>query len=135
MESVPIHGDSPPQKVRKNPLRLAARGLGIVMALIGIPSAFNLWLIALGRFYLFVFDCHLQLGMNHSDDYTWVYSSAWWLIPMGLLSTVLLWQPGKKWRNIALWVFLANLLAIFAFMLMHWTRILVSYDEYIQSGA
>lgn len=134
-ETTPTTTNSPPQRPRRSPLRLAARGLGYLLAIAGVPSAFNLWLTALARIYLFVFESHFRLGMNHSDDYGYVYSNAWWLLPMGLLSTILLWQPRSKWKNVALWVFLANLLAMITFVVMHWTGILVSYDEYIRSGA
>lgn len=134
-ETTPTTTSSPPQPPRKSPLRPAARGLGYLLAIGGVPSAFNLWLTASARIYLFVFESHFRLGMNHSDDYGYVYSNAWWLLPMGLFSTILLWQPLNKWKNLALWVFAANLLAMITFVVMHWTGILVSYDEYIRSGS
>lgn len=87
---------------------------------------------ALGRVCLFLFVYHAETGVNHSDEFADMYRQDAWAIPLGLLAALLLWRQGMSLRRFGAVVFLANVLGLVAYLVMHRTGVLVTYDEFIQ---
>ncbi len=129
----PLRPDLQGQNHSRKTLTLLITWLAGLSAAIGVLPALEQGAEALGRFALFLFDCGGRLGMNHvgAEVFTSYYQRDYWLVPIGAISVALAWQGHKKLRRFAMSVCLANLLGGLAFYLMHISRVLVTYNEYI----